>query len=179
MHLLQSPPHGFSRLCPALRQGRRALSRRASSLFSLIQSQRGLALGGGVWREPPSKILRTIAGSKSSACTKHWRTRTPQSGGNRLRRACIAGDIKSIIATPIFTSSYIPTLSFASDDDDFCDPEMVTDCNDDDGNDEDVGVGWDEECFFHVYCNPFQTERFLSRRASSFFATNSSSSYLT
>ena len=26
--------------------------------------------------------------------------------------------------------------------------EMVTDCNDDGGNDEDVGVGWDEECFF-------------------------------
>ena len=24
---------------------------------------------------------------------------------------------------------------------------MVTDCNDDDGNDEDVGVGWDEEFF--------------------------------
>ena len=46
---------------------------------------------------------------------------------------------------------------------------MVTDCNDDDGNDEDVGVGWDEEFFFHVYCNPFQTERFLSRRASSLF----------
>ena len=24
---------------------------------------------------------------------------------------------------------------------------MVTDCNDDDGDDEDVGEGWDEECF--------------------------------
>ena len=45
---------------------------------------------------------------------------------------------------------------------------MVTDCNDDDGNDEDVGVGWDEECFSLfirriadkcTYCNPFQTER--------------------
>ena len=55
---------------------------------------------------------------------------------------------------------------------------MVTDCNDDDGNDEDVGVGWDEECFSLfsrritdkcTYCNPAQTERFLSQRSSSLF----------
>ena len=68
----------------------------------------------------------------------------------------------------LFTSSYIPTLSFASDDDDYVEPKMVTDCNDDDGDDEDVGEGWDEECFSLfirriadkcTYCNPFQIKR--------------------
>ena len=60
----------------------------------------------------------------------------------------------------LFTSSYIPTLSFASDDDDYGEPEMVTDCNDDDGNDEDVGVGWDEEFFFMCTAIPSRQSGF-------------------
>ena len=38
-------------------------------------------------------------------------------------------------------------IEVTASDDDYVEPQMVTDCNDDDGNDEDVGVGWDEECF--------------------------------
>ena len=75
-----NPAHGFSRNRPALRQGRRAVSRGVSSLsFSIQRHSR-------------------IAGSNSPACTKYWRIMTPHSGGNRLRRACIGGDIKSSIA---------------------------------------------------------------------------------